>query len=128
MTVVVFPDATAVTVTHLAGELEVPVVSKVPNPRPDTFVRVRRVGGPRRDLVTDQAQLTVEAWAATDADAADLAQLARAHIHNMRGQVISGVACYRVTEMAGPANLPDPTTDHARYSLTIAVAMRGATP
>lgn len=126
--VVLFPDATDVVCRLLDPVLPVPVRSKVPNPRPDSFVTIRRTGGPRKDLVTDNAQITVEAWAETEEEAHDLAQVARAHIGAASGSVVAGVAIYRVTEQAGPGILPDPVSDQPRYSQTFNIALRGVTP
>jgi hypothetical protein len=122
---VLFPDAVDVVVTALDADLTEPVRSRVPNPRPTTFVLVRRTGGPKRNLVTDQAQITVESWAATCEDAADLAQSARAIMNDLPGQSIGGVLVVRVEEASGPADLPDPLSDQPRYSQTFSVALRG---
>ena len=119
---IVFPDAVELVCDHLRTLLApTPVVSRVPTTRPATFVRVQRVGGVRRNLVTDEPTLTVEAWAATEQAAQDLSQLARAHIYAMPG----GGDVYRVTEIGGPVLLPDPLSDQPRYSFTVAVATVG---
>jgi len=127
---VVFPDAEQVVVGFLDDALaarseDATVVTMVPNPRPVRMVLVRRLGGPRLNLVADDAQIGVECWEASPAGAHDLAQLARALIHTMRGQTIGGVPVYRVTELAGPADLPDPLSTHPRYVFTVQIAMRG---
>lgn len=128
---VLFPAADTVVVTNLAAVLAARgdtavVATIVPNPRPDRLVVVHRTGGPRRDQITDNAQLTIECWDATDTGAHDLAQLVRAYINAMPGHVHNGVAVYRVTEFSGPALLPEPNTALPRYSFTAQVAMRGA--
>lgn len=128
--VVVFPDAAAVVVGHLRAALAArndpaKVGTRVPNPRPGRFVRIRRIGGPRLNLVADNPQLSVESWAPTAEQAADLAQLCRGLILAMRGTTVAGVAIYRVNEFAGPAELPDPTSDQPRYVQTFEIAMRG---
>lgn len=101
------------------------VVSRVPNPRPTAFVRVMRTGGPRMNLVADDAQVTVESWADEDTDAHDLAQVARALVVAARGTVVDGTTVYRVTEVSGPAWLPDGISDQPRYTQTFTVATRG---
>lgn len=126
---VVFPDATAVLVNHLRTELAArgntaKVGTVVPDPR-GVFVYVRRLGGPRLNLVADNAQMTVECWAATAEAAHDLAQLCRAIVNATPGRVIDGVPVYRVDELAGPADLPDPLSDQPRYVFTTYVALRG---
>lgn len=126
--VVVFPDAVAAVTSRLAAVVGVETTSRVPNPRPAEFILVRRVGGPRRDLVTDEATLTIEAWAQSEEAAHDLAQLARAHVHAMAGSTHGDVVIYKVGEFAGPAWMPDPDSTQPRYTLTVTVAVRGAAP
>jgi hypothetical protein len=120
---IVFPDSVELVCDELRTRLAtVHVGSQVPTTRPATFVRVTRVGGVRRNLVTDEATLTVEAWAASEQAAHDLAQLCRAYVYAMPGQ--SDVR--RVTEISGPAFLPDPESEQHRFSMTVAVAAVGA--
>lgn len=125
---ILFPDAVALAVTFLAGLLGEHVGQDVPPDHTidDTCVTVLRTGGPRRNLVTDDAQLTIETWAPTSTEAHDLAQLTRAHMLSLAGEVIDGVAVYRVGELAGPQNLPDPESDQPRYTFSVSVAVRGA--
>lgn len=114
-------NAEALIIGHLASVLTVPVSQAVPNPRPASFVTVRRVGGVRRQIVIDAATLAIEAWSSASGSAtvaSDLAELARSHVNAMPGDV-AGVV--HVSEFAGPAYLPDPlSTDH-RYSFTVSV-------
>lgn len=131
---VVFPDATAIIIGRLADDLAAefnetcPVVPRIPTERPTRFVRVVRTGGPRLNLVADDAQITVESWGDSDEDAHDLAQQCRAIINAMPGTSVDGVAVYRVAEAAGPANLPDPDSAQSRYTQTFTVGLRGAAP
>ena len=124
--VILFPDAERVLIVHLNSLLTEPVSLTVPNPRPAAFIVVRRVGGPRRDLVTDHPMLTVEAWAGGPTAAKALLERARGEIFAMRGTVVDGVAIYGITETGGPAFLPDPDSTQPRYTCTLQVAMRGA--
>lgn len=123
----VFPDAAAVVCVALVEELDVQAGTKVPNPRPTEFVLARRTGGPRLNLVADDAQISIECWAATDEAAHDLAQRARSVVHAMRGTVVDGVTVYRVAEFTGPQDLPDPISHQPRYVFTVSIAMRGST-
>lgn len=121
-----FPDAVALVLDYLRDQLDdIVCVSQIPNPRPDTFLLVRRAGGVRLNVVADNPMLTVEAWAATPEAAHDLLAEARGRVHAMRGQAFDGVAVYRVTEIGGPAHLPDPTSEQPRYTMTVQVAVRG---
>lgn len=122
---IVFPDAVAICCTYLDGVLLEPVRSKVPNPRPDAFVTVTRTGGPKRNIVTDAAQVTVESWHESDEEAHDLAQAARAYLNAMVGQTVNGAPVYRVDELSGPARLPDPLSEQPRYSQSFEIAIRG---
>lgn len=128
---VFFSDTVTVVRTLLLDGLDdhgygsVAVVSRVPNPRPTSFLRVFRTGGPRMNLVADDAQVTVEAWASTDTAAHDLLQAARGLIVAARGTVVDGTTVYRVAEVSGPAWLPDPLSDQSRYTQTFTVATRG---
>jgi hypothetical protein len=129
--VVVFPDATAVVLSFVRAGLaargvNIPVRDQVPSPRPAKFVRVRRIGGPRRDLVTDAAMVTVECHAVNEVEAHNLAQLCRGLVNSMPGRTVNGVAVYRVAETGGPVNLPDPLSEHPRYTFTSIVHLRGA--
>lgn len=121
-----FPDATAVVIDALDADLADPVHAKVPATRPARFYRVLRTGGPRRNLVVDGAQITVESWAESDEDAQGMAQEARGILHTLPGQVIGDVLVCRVDELSGPANLPDPLSDQPRYTQSFSVALRGS--
>lgn len=122
---IIFADATAVAIAWLDAHLEEPVHQDIPNPRPDAFVTVSRTGGPRRNLVTDGAFLTVESWGQTHQDAHDLAQAARAWLHSIVGETVNGAPVYRCDEAAGPAKLPDPLSGQPRYSQSFELAIRG---
>lgn len=127
---VVFPDVVDIAVQHLTDQLAIheqtaTVGSVVPNPRPDELVVVRRTGGTRLNLVADEPNITVECWARRAEDAHDLAQLCRAILHAMRASSVAGVPIYRVTDVGGPVDLPDPTSNKPRYTFTVAIAARG---
>lgn len=122
---ILFPDAIETVIDYLGPLVDEPVRSTVPNPRPDAFYTVTRTGGPRRNLVTDEPQITVESWAQSDAEAQDMAQIARAYLGAAVGAVVNGAQVYRVDELSGPGNLPDPLSEQPRYSQSFAIAIRG---
>lgn len=126
---ITFPDAVALVIGHLSDDpdITVPVHKRIPNPRPASFVTVQRVGGVA-DLVTDDAQVMIGCWGDDDVTAADLAIVVRGSLGTMRGEVVDGAQVYRVTELAGPADIPDPDSDQYRMRWTITVQVRGATP
>lgn len=128
---ILFPDAAAVACSWLAENLpvqgfSVPVGTRVPDPRPAAFVRVLRTGGPQDTPVTDWAQLTVEAWANDEAEAADLAAMCRALLMSTPGHVVAGTPVCGYQEFTGPQNMPDPTSAQPRYSFTIRLRLRGS--
>ena len=117
-------DAELAVISYLADQMTATVSQKTPNPRPGVFVTVRRTGGPRREMVVDAAQLTIEAWAQSSHEASNLAQEARSHVHAMRGADLGGPIVCRVEELSGPAYLPDPTSDQDRYTFTVVAHIR----
>lgn len=124
--IVLFPDAAAVVADFLNTALGVQTTNVVPNERPDQFYLVRRVGGTDRDVVLDDASVIVEAWALTDEEAEDLAQLARAHLLAIAGDAIGGTTVSRVRTIGAPANLPDPLSGQSRVTATYQFTTRGS--
>ena len=123
--VIVFPDAVATLKVGLDdASLGVPVVHAVPHPRPAAFVQLTRTGGTNHAIVVDRAMVTVDCWAATSPAAMTLAQLVRAHLHAMNGEVVDGTAVYGVNELAGPGEVPDPDSDTPRVRQTFQIGLR----
>jgi hypothetical protein len=126
--VIIFPDTAALVLSALGDAMSVDTYGTPPTDRDgsETFLVCRRVGGPSRDVVVDDASVALEAWAPTPAAAHDLLQEARGVLHSLAHTVVDGVPIYRVQEFAGPAFLPDPESSHPRYTLTASVSVRGA--
>ncbi|WP_103529512.1 hypothetical protein [Streptomyces sp. SM12] len=123
--VIEFPDATSVMRDYLASVLDgVPVVSRVPDERPTTFVRVKRLGGLRNSLITDRPRLDVQFWAESEEAAHDLMQRGRAHILAMAG-AHGDTTVYRVREESGAQWLPDHVSGHPRYAIAFGLSLRG---
>ncbi|NGO68231.1 hypothetical protein [Streptomyces boncukensis] len=125
---VVFPDAAVLVGSYLRSGLAdigqpVHVGTRVPNPRPPQFVRIERIGGMQRDLVTDRPRLDVHCWGASEEDAHDLMQLVRALLADIRGW--RGATAYDVAEAGGPNLLPDKETSSPRYALAVEISLRG---
>ena len=126
MSAVVFPDIVAVLLDRLRADVpSLTFVHEIPVPRPVTFVRIFRTGGPRLNLVVDGAQITVESWAPTVPLASANAQLVRAHLNALPEQRTVTPNIYRVDEMAGPAELPDLSSGSHRFTWSAIVAIRG---
>ena len=107
----------------LEGRLDdVHVGTKVPKTRPDTYVRLSRAGGPRRDLVTDMPMVIFECYAVSEPDAEDLAEQCRRIVHAEPYSADSPIR--RVVETGGPVNFPDPDTSLPRYQFTVQLNVR----
>lgn len=130
--IVLFPDARTALIDRVEADAAsfglsgLTVSSMIPNPRPERFVVIDRTGGPRRDLIVDEAQLTIDCWAADDVKAHDLAEIVRGIIGAAAGTATGGVQFYRIDELAGPQHLPDPDSAHqARYRWSVLAQVRG---
>lgn len=124
-----FPDAEAVAITLLKSQLSArgvaaKVATKVPTPRPDLLVRVSRVGGVSRDIVTDSATLLIECSGLTEIAASDLASLARA-IMLAAARLTPNVT--RAVDGGGIVSLSDPDTNSPRYQFVVQLDLRGTT-
>lgn len=110
--VVIFPDVELWAVTWLRAALAarsepyasgVTVASKVPSTMPARLVWVRRDGGPRDGVALERPRLGVNVYAATEKDAADLANLVRALLWSAP----DGDPVCRVDELSGPSPIAD---------------------
>lgn len=124
----VFPDAEDLFRVSLAADVSevlggtVPASTKVPANRPAEFLVVRRIGGSRRDLVTDVPVLQVEAWATKESRASRIAVVVQAL---MQGYAeVDGYPVWLEDEVTGPTPYPD-GSQQARYTASYAMAIRG---
>lgn len=125
MSVVTFPNTVAVVLTRLRAALPaLTFVHDVPTTRPPTFIRIYRTGGPRTNLVVDGAQLSIESWAADSATAATNAALVRAQLNYLAEQPSVTPPIYKVEELSGPAELPDPVSASRRVTWSVIVHLR----
>jgi hypothetical protein len=128
--VIVFPDvelwACDYLKTALAARPEsfadtVYVGVKVPDPRRDRMVIVRRDGGPRLDTVREAARLGVRVWATSEQDATDLARLVRA----LMWMAPDGSPVCRVNDLSGPSPVADESKQPLRF-FSLELIVRGA--
>ena len=121
-----FPDIEDLLATYLTDVLGVPVGTRaaaVPE-----FVRVLRTGGPAPTRVTDSPQVTLEAYGKYESTALALLGRARRALADLPGGELYGWSVKSFTEFGGPANLPDPSSESHRYTLTAVVQIRGKQP
>lgn len=129
----VFPDVVALVLARFNEELPaligspVPCGNRVPSPRPERFVRVQRQGGTRITIVTEAAQVAIEAWGPDVAAAGELAQACRSVLFAMKGRTFDGIPVYLVEDVGGPAEVADPLSDQPRSQFSVSVHLRGRT-
>lgn len=125
---ILFPDVELWSSTYLrdmlATRLEpyaanVFVSNKIPSPRRDRMVLVRRDGGNSTGL-RDQARLSVQVWAKTEQDATDLARLVAA----LLWAAPDGDPVLMVRQQSGPTPVADTSGQPLRY-LVFDVHTRG---
>lgn len=116
------PDVEALVIAFLKPIVApVKVATKVPATRPALFVRVYRTGGAAQNRILEEAQITVDAWAATEVDAFNLAAGCREALLNDASQIplVRGA-----TETGGLHLTPDPDTNTPRYRFTVGLTVR----
>lgn len=119
-----YPDIVALLVAYLDPLLTGPVMSRVPDPRPDVWTQVRRVGGTQVRPVREQPRVDVFSNALTEPDAWALGDLTRRSIHALKGTTLGGAVVYRVEETMGPRENDDPLTGRPRYWATYSILVR----
>jgi hypothetical protein len=127
------PDIEDLLTAHLVvGDPAVPVTTKTPNddwdgdPVPDSFVRVERVGGVKQSPISDLPNVVAEAWARDESAAAALMGELRHALDSLRGTVLGSSKVNGVAEIGGVQQLPDPTGQYERYTVTVSIHIRGA--
>jgi len=124
----VFPDSEELFRAEIAARVSevlgstILASTKVPGDRPDEFLVVRRVGGSRRDLVTDVPVIQVEAWATRESRASRIANVVQALMQSFTE--IGGYSVGLEDEIVGPTAYPD-GSQQARYTASYAMAIRG---
>lgn len=89
---------------------EIHVGADVPNPRPDECITVERTGGSADRIVLDHPQITLQCWAKSRAEAADLADKADHLMLDMDGPSVP------VVERNSLYNYPD-SRGNPRYQI-----------
>lgn len=98
------------------------VSAKVPLPRPDEFLWVRRTGGPMSSRVVDNPQMTVTAWAGSLTRARELADAAR----QVLVSAATGKNGIHAVSLASMYSDPDPDSGADRYTFTVFMTVRAA--
>jgi hypothetical protein len=119
------PDTLGLLRTYLAAQLTPkPVVTRVPVPRPDAWVQLRRVGGTKAPPVRDRPRIDVFAWAANEPAAMALLLQVRALVTALHGTTAIGVEVYRVQETLGPRQIDDDPSGQPGAWMTFSILNR----
>lgn len=126
---IIFPDVELVVVDYLRTALaarpesfaDATVDIRVPPTMPARLVQVRRDGGVRLDGIREAARTTLNIYAETEADVADLTRLCRA----LLWAAPNGSPIVRVNDGSGPVAIPDESNRKRRF-FTVEVIVRGA--
>jgi hypothetical protein len=110
----------AITVAYLRAQFasrgETAIVgSKIRDPRPPKFVKVRLMGGFRPDQGRYAPMITFECWAGDDIAAEALGSLTEALVDAMPDLLD---ACTHVVQVGGLVDQPDPDSGSPRYVFT----------
>lgn len=124
--VIVAPDPVTLALPYLRTALAddtVTVAAKVPAPRPERLVVLRRAGRTRavQNILT-RPRIDAQVWAANEFDALQLADLVEAHLLAAPGEV-AGVS--RASLFLGPTPIPDPDDETPRALLTVEWQLKG---
>lgn len=120
-----FIDAEKRVIDFLAEQTGLPVGTKIPAGKVSKFIRLEQTGGTRLMKVVDGPVVSVECYAATDVEARELMDDVRELLSLMHlGDQTPG-RVYRVVEVGGIVNLPDPRHTSHRYSMPFSVHTRG---
>ena len=103
-----------------AGWSGTTVTNTVPRPRLPQMVIVRRDGGNSPDIARDLARMSVQVWARTEKDCADLAAVVRALLRDTLGQG----PVRKVEELSGPTRIADQSGQPLMY-LVYEITLRG---
>lgn len=100
----------------LAPALSVSVSTKVPDPRPDSFVKIVQLSSGRLSMAHADYSVLFECWAKTQAEADALAEITMAHATSLN---LDTVYAPRDCVLAGPYYSDDPDTGLPRTIFTV---------
>lgn len=128
---IIDPDAEQLIVDYLTEQLplygftDIPVSDRVPAVGVES-VTVIRTGGARRDLVTDQPQISIDVRAGYNSRAVAIINMVRTLLNDLWSRSLDGFMIYDVNELSGPYSNPvEP--DFCRYSQNFMMAIRSKT-
>lgn len=107
--------------------ITVEVSGRVPNPRPDSFIRVTRVGGSQLNMIQERPTILVECWGSDQQQAWDLVSAAYRVLQGWDPLEYNGIELGS-RRCSSAVNYPDPSTSSPRYQfqLETTVNLKGA--
>jgi hypothetical protein len=123
-----FPDSIQAIVDYLTDlHQTLPVGIRNPDDG-DTYIKVRRIGGVQTTRISEAGTFAIECYGPDDTSAFRLVGNVRRDVKAMQGTLVGDVLVYKVEEVGGPGDLPDPLAPTlTRYSFIVAVTLRGLT-
>lgn len=91
------------------------VGTKLPNPRPDQFVRVTALGGSTANLIQSRPRALIECFGAGETEAIDLARLAYSRLWAAQNSWLDDETWVSEIGLTDPVNFPDKETGGSRY-------------
>lgn len=124
--VIKFPNTYATLRSLLIEITGFPVfVTRVPNPRPETFIMLEPSGGQEISQVHARRYVIIDAWAPTLEAAYDLAETVRAHLIGTKNRRLGDCLIYGASPQGGIVDLPDPDAKTPRYRQNFTLTIRG---
>lgn len=127
--VILFPNAEALLIAALQPKFTEQVRTTVPKGyqpgRSPAFIKLSRVGGPRRDIVTDRPMVVFQAWAGTEYEAGELGRLLSAHVYALEGTAHPLGWIGGISEVGGLQSYPDQVSGSPCYQFTTQLNLRG---
>lgn len=100
----------------LREQTKVPVVSKVPRPRPEVFIRVDQAAPRALSPVQDRVRIIVQVYGSDLEQVLNLCGLVRHTLSNLEGLAPS---CFGTDDIEGPVEFPDPDIPNVyRWQIT----------
>lgn len=133
--VVVFPDVVLALIPYLTGRLTArataaPVMSRIPSPRPNRFVKLTQVGGSQTDIATINPLVLVECWDVDEPAAYRLASVCAQEVSaatRSQSPISAGVWIGGTPDSVSlPVNFPDPLTSLPRFQFTASLYLSGS--
>lgn len=130
----VFVDIEAELVNHINTELGIRVSTRVPNPRPEEFIQLRRQGGnagltdvETSRVMQDQSLLDLYVWAPDESQCWQIASSLRNVLMTLPSSGVLTAPVYKVSEVMGPTTTDDTiagVTDSPRLWMSYSISTR----